>query len=82
MIALTRLDGTRVVVNAEQIAWVETLPDTVVSMMNGEKLIVQEALDAVVHRITEYKRSIVMPSFRSVYASGTPGDTTRVGDAS
>ncbi len=82
MIALTRLDGTRVVVNAEQIAWVETLPDTVVSMMNGEKLIVQEGLEAVVHRITEYKRSIVMPSFRSVYASGPAADATRVGDAS
>jgi flagellar protein FlbD len=82
MIAVTRLDGTRMVVNADQIAWVETLPDTVVSMMNGDKVIVREDIDAVVARITEYKRSIVMPSFRSLYASGAPVETTRAGDGS
>jgi flagellar protein FlbD len=82
MIALTRLDGTRMVINADQIAWIETLPDTVISMMNGEKVIVQEGLDTVVHRITEYKRSLVGPSFRTAYAAGAAAEATRIGDVS
>lgn len=82
MIALTRLDGTRVLVNAEQIAWVESLPDTVISMMNGEKMIVVEDLETVVERVTEYKRSIVMPVFRALHRSDASTDALRVGDAS
>lgn len=82
MIALTRLDGSRLVINADQIAWLETLPDTVVSMMNGEKVIVREDVEAVVQRITEYKRSLVMPSLRSLYSSGASGEGTRAGDGS
>jgi flagellar protein FlbD len=82
MIALTRLDGTRMVINADQIAWIETMPDTVISMMNGEKVIVLEGVETVVSRITEYKRSIVGPSFRPAYAAGTPMEATRIGDLS
>lgn len=82
MIALTRLDGTRMVLNDDQIAWIDALPDTVISMMNGEKVIVQEGVEAIVHRITEYRRSIVGPSLRTTSASGMAGEATRIGDAS
>ena len=44
MIAVTRLDGTPMVVNSDQIAWIEFRPDTVISLNNGEKLIVRGPL--------------------------------------
>jgi flagellar protein FlbD len=58
MIAVTRLDGSVMVVNDDQIAWIETRPDTVISMMNGEKLLVREALDTLVERAREFRRSL------------------------
>jgi len=58
MISVTRLDGTPMVVNCDQIAWVEFMPDTVISLMNGEKLIVREKPDQVVERVKDFKRSV------------------------
>ena len=38
------------VVNDDQIAWIDTHPDTMISMMNGEKLLVRETPDELVER--------------------------------
>jgi flagellar protein FlbD len=58
MIAVTRLDGTPMIVNSDQIAWIEYNPDTVISLSNGEKLIVRESPEMLVDRIKEFKRAI------------------------
>lgn len=58
MIAVTRLDGSTMVVNDDQIAWIETHPDTVISMMNGEKLLVRESPDELIERTRHFKRSL------------------------
>ena len=63
MIPVTRLDGSVMVVNDEQIAWIETRPDTVISMMNGEKLLVREAPDTLVERARDFKRSLLSRPF-------------------
>jgi flagellar protein FlbD len=58
VIAVTRLDGTPMIVNTDQIAWIEYIPDTVISLMNGEKLIVRETPELIVERVREFRRSI------------------------
>jgi flagellar protein FlbD len=58
MIPVTRLDGTPMIVNCEQIAWIEYVPDTVISLMNGEKLIVSERPETIVERVHDFKRAI------------------------
>jgi flagellar protein FlbD len=58
MIAVTRLDGSTMVVNDDQIAWIEEHPDTVIAMMNGEKLLVRESPDELVERTRQFKRSV------------------------
>ncbi len=58
MISVTRLDGSIMVVNDDQIAWIETRPDTVISMMNGEKLLVRETADVIVERTRLFRRSV------------------------
>jgi flagellar protein FlbD len=65
MIPVTRLDGTLMIVNAEQIAWIEYVPDPVLTLVNGEKLIVREPPETIVARVKAYKRSIA--------AGGRPG---------
>lgn len=58
MITVTRLNGTPLVVNAELIKLLEATPDTLITLINGERLIVQESLDEVVRRAVEYGRSV------------------------
>jgi flagellar protein FlbD len=56
MIELTRFDGTHFYVNVEFIEFVETTPDTVVSLIDHKKLLVREPAAEVVRRIVEYHR--------------------------
>jgi flagellar protein FlbD len=42
MIQLTRLNNTRLAVNCDLIKYVEEAPDTVITLLNGEKLVVRE----------------------------------------
>lgn len=57
VIELTRLNGEPFVLNAELIQYVETLPDTYITLTSGERLVVQESMDEVVARAVEYQRS-------------------------
>lgn len=56
MISVTRLNGTRFVVNAEQIRTVEESPDTVIRLLNGDHLVVREPMDEVIRKAVEYGR--------------------------
>ncbi len=46
MIQLTRLNNTRLAVNSDLIKYVEEAPDTVITLLNGEKLVVRETTGA------------------------------------
>jgi flagellar protein FlbD len=58
MITVTRLNGKRFVVNAELIRTVESNPDTTVTLINGDHLIVRETMEQVVALAVEYGRSM------------------------
>lgn len=59
MIRLTRLDGKEFVLNADQILFVEHLPDTTITLVGGNHLLVREPVDAVVARVVAFRRSIL-----------------------
>lgn len=61
MIRVTRLDGTAVLVNTDQITWIEFNPDTVIALTNGEKLLVRDSPDDIVAKVQDYKRSLTLP---------------------
>lgn len=56
MIQLTRLNGREFVLNAEQIKSIDHTPDTMITLVNGDQLVVQESMDEVVRRAIEYAR--------------------------
>jgi len=58
MITVTRLDERVVVLNAELIKMIESTPDTIVTLLNGDTLIVRETVDEVVARAIDYARQI------------------------
>jgi flagellar protein FlbD len=62
MIALTRLNGQPIMVNADLIESVETTPDTVITLVSGNKLIVRDSMEAIQQRIIDFKRKIYGPN--------------------
>jgi len=58
MIRVTRLGGKPIIVNAEQIRYVEETPDTLITLIGGERLMVKEPMEEVVKRAIEYARSV------------------------
>ncbi|HOO11476.1 MAG TPA: flagellar FlbD family protein [Bacillota bacterium] len=56
MIKVTRLNGKEFVVNAEQIEFAEETPDTVISLISGKKIVVNENVDQVIEKVIEYKK--------------------------
>ncbi|MEO6912659.1 MAG: flagellar FlbD family protein [Candidatus Baltobacteraceae bacterium] len=58
MIKLMRLNGQPVMVNADLIEALEETPDTVVTLISGNKLIVRDSMETIQERIIEFKRKI------------------------
>jgi len=57
MIRVTRLNRSEVVLNAELIRYVERCPDTIITLINGDTLMVRETLDEVVRRAVAYHQA-------------------------
>ena len=59
MIQLTRLNNARLALNSDLIKYVEEAPDTVITLLNGEKLVVRETTGQVIDRVLQFRRAIV-----------------------
>jgi flagellar protein FlbD len=59
MIQLTRLNNHPLMVNSDLIKFVEQAPDTVLTLVNGEKIVVLESSEQVLQRIVEFRRTIL-----------------------
>jgi flagellar protein FlbD len=60
MIKVTRLNGKEFVVNADLLQYVEETPDTILTLVNHEKVVVKEKADEVIRRVIAYQRGIRM----------------------
>lgn len=63
MIKLTKFNSEaqkkgEFVLNAEIIETVEETPDTVITLINGKKLIVDESMEDVVRQVMKYRRAL------------------------
>ncbi len=59
MIQLTRLNGHSMAVNSDLIKFVEQAPDTVITLITGEKVVVKESTIDVMARILEFRRAVL-----------------------
>lgn len=57
MIILTKLNGKEILVNSDQIEYIETIPESKIVMMNSEYLLVTESKDTILKRIVEFKKN-------------------------
>ena len=58
MITVTRLDQRVVVLNADLIKMLEATPDTILTLINGDTVVVRDSVDEVVRRVIDYQRQV------------------------
>lgn len=59
MIPLTRFDGTTFLLNEDLIQYVEETPDTLITLVDGQRLVVKESARALTHNIIKFRAAIV-----------------------
>ncbi|MEM7339735.1 MAG: flagellar FlbD family protein [Actinomycetota bacterium] len=62
MILFNRLNGKAVAVNPDLIERAESTPDTVITFVDGKKLLVAESLEQVLALITDYRAYVIARS--------------------
>lgn len=58
MIDVTRMNGTTLTINNDLIETVEEMPDTVITLTTGKKIIVKESRQEVKNLVVLYKKEI------------------------
>jgi len=58
MIPLTRLNGATMHLNIDLLQAIEAMPDTILTLVGGEKLVVKEPVDVVVRRFNARRRRL------------------------
>lgn len=58
MIAVTRLDGHQITVNADLIEVIDANPDTLIRLTNGNSYLVLESRTEIVERVIAYKQRL------------------------
>jgi flagellar protein FlbD len=79
VIYVTRLDGSQLAVNADLIETVEHTADTVITLVDGKRLIVATPVDEIIARVTTYRQQTArcVPSvlLRSQVAASSSNET-------
>ncbi len=70
MIELTRLNGRPMVLNSDLIKTAEASPDTMLTLINGEKLIVREEIGEVAERVLAYRARLLGVVARRLHKFG------------
>lgn len=58
MIKLMGLDNKEFILNSDIIEKLEAIPESLITLTNGRKYLVQESNEEIVEKIIEYKRKI------------------------
>jgi flagellar protein FlbD len=58
MVRLTRINHIEFYLNSDLIEFIEVTPDTVITTVNGSKVMVSETADEVVRRIMAFRREV------------------------
>jgi flagellar protein FlbD len=56
MIRLSRLNGKDFVLNSDLVKTIEETPDTLVTLVNGEKMMVRETVQVMLDRIIAFRK--------------------------
>lgn len=63
MVELTRLNGERMIVNCDLIRYVEASPDTVITLITGDKIVVAETPEQLIERVIGFRSRLLQSAF-------------------
>ena len=66
MIQLTRLNHQPLVVNSDLIEFIENAPDTVITLITGDKVVVLESTDQILEQIIQFRRRLLSTSLAAL----------------
>ena len=69
MIELTRLNGSHLAINCDLIKYAEASPDTVLTLITGEKLVVLEPCSEVSQRTLNYRAAVLRKAWPEAASS-------------
>lgn len=72
MIELTRLNSSSLVVNSDLIQYVESAPDTTLTLVNGEKVVVRESAAEVIDLAIAFRARLMAEAARHCPESMVP----------
>ncbi|BCJ95240.1 flagellar FlbD family protein [Anaerocolumna cellulosilytica] len=58
MINITKMNDVNITVNADLIETIEEIPDTVITLTNGKKILVKESRQEVINLVKCYKKEL------------------------
>jgi len=61
MIKVTTLDKREMILNAELIERIESVPETVITLTSGKKILVTQTAEEIVERVIAYRRRVFQP---------------------
>jgi flagellar protein FlbD len=64
MIVVTRYHGPSMALNCDLIECAEATPDTVVTLVDGRRFVIQESVDEIVQKVREFRASVVVLAHR------------------
>ena len=79
MIRLTRINHQEIVLNADLIEHMEANPDTVITLTNGQKMMVLETPEKVVERVIAFRRRIAGQQVPAASLTAADDAGTQVG---
>ncbi|NLO19014.1 MAG: flagellar FlbD family protein [Ignavibacteria bacterium] len=63
MITLTRVDGTKITINVDEIEFYQTIHETTVSLISGRKIIVKENSEEITEKVIKFKQACFQKAF-------------------
>ncbi len=58
MIQLTKINNTAIVLNSDLIEYIEETPDTVITLTNNDRVVVQERMTEIIDKIVQFRRQV------------------------
>lgn len=58
MVKITKLNGKEIYVNSDLIEFIETTPDTIITLITGKKVLVKDNVQDLLERIVDFKQKV------------------------
>jgi flagellar protein FlbD len=58
MILLTKINNSPIALNSDLIEYIEETPDTVITLANNDRIVVQESMVQIIEKVVDFRRMI------------------------